>query len=134
MTESPPRAYAEPEGEGWRAFATVLFAAVAIGNLMWGIAALAGDDHFKAEELLFGDLTLWGVIYLVAAALQGATALLLIRGSAAGAILGSILAALHAIVLLASVGAYPLWSGVLLVIDGLLIYALLVHCLRPSSG
>jgi hypothetical protein len=38
-----------------------------------------------------------------------------------------VLAALSAIVALLSLGAYPLWSVIILLLDGLVIYALTVY-------
>ena len=32
-------------------------------NIFDGIAALANDDYFAADELLFGDLSMWGTVY-----------------------------------------------------------------------
>ena len=45
---------------GWPVFAGVLFVLAGIFHVMWGIAALANDDNFVTDELLFGDLSLWG--------------------------------------------------------------------------
>ena len=51
-------------------FAGVLFLLAGIFHVMWGFAAIARDDNFVADELLFGDLALWGTFYLVVGALQ----------------------------------------------------------------
>jgi hypothetical protein len=115
------------EGGGWLTFAAVLFLVAAAFNTLYGIAALVNDDYFAVDELLFGDLSMWGVIYLAFAAAQAAAALLIISRSAAGAVLGIALAALHATAVLMSIGAYPVWSVILLVIDGMIIYGLTVY-------
>jgi hypothetical protein len=114
-------------GAGWLTFAAVMFIAAAVFNALWGISALVNDDHFRADELLFGDLSMWGAIYLGLAVLLGLTAILIIRRHGSGIILGCLLAMIHGVVALMSIGAYPLWSVVLLVIDGLIIYGLTVH-------
>jgi hypothetical protein len=44
-----------------------------------------------------------------------------------GALLGITLAALNAVIALLSVGAYPIWSLVILALDGVVIYALTAH-------
>jgi hypothetical protein len=121
---------AEPSssrGQDWAAFVVVLFFIVGCFNLIDGLAALMADDYFRVDELLFGDLTLWGTIYLAVGALQLFTAWLIYRGSETGALLGMVLAALSAIVALLSLGAYPLWSVIILLLDGLVIYALTVY-------
>jgi hypothetical protein len=114
-------------GAGWLTFAAVMFITAALFNALWGISALVNDDHFRADELLFGDLSMWGAIYLGLAVLLGLTAILIIRRHGSGIILGCLLAMIHGVVALMSIGAYPLWSVVLLVIDGLIIYGLTVH-------
>jgi|SRR3954447_12368141 hypothetical protein len=114
-------------GFGWALFAATIFVVSALFNLVWGIAALSNDDHFRVDELLFGDLSLWGAINLGFAAAQLVTALLIVLRRSVGSILGIIIAGLHATVTLFSIGAYPLWSVMLLVLDALVIYALTVH-------
>src|SRR5215212_9849664 len=115
------------EGRGWLTFAAVLFLLAATFNTVYGIAALANDDYFAADELLFGDLSLWGVLYLGFAAVQLCAAVLIIRRNAGGAVLGIGLAGFHALTSLVAIGAYPLWSVIMLVIDGLIIYGLTVY-------
>jgi hypothetical protein len=123
--------YARPtpssDGAGWLTFAAVMFITAAVFNALWGISALVNDDHFRADELLFGDLSLWGAIYLGFAVLLVVTAILLIRRHGSGVILGCLIAMIHGVAALMSIGAYPLWTVVLLVIDGLIIYGLTVH-------
>jgi hypothetical protein len=129
MTQ-PMHAPASPrtdEGAGWLTFAAVLFILAATFNAIYGIAALANDDYFAADELLFGDLSLWGAIYLALAAAQLAAALLIIGRRPAGAVIGVALAILHGTAALMSIGAYPIWSVILLVIDGMIIYGLTVY-------
>jgi hypothetical protein len=114
-------------GRGFARFAGVMFLVVAGANALYGISALVNDDYFAADELLFGDLAAWGVMYLIFAVAQLATGIMILRQQAFGAFTGIILASLHALVALASIGAYPLWTTIVLVIDGLIIYGLSVH-------
>src|SRR4029078_8320285 len=110
MSASPTRSR---KGAGWAGFAAVVFLVLGIFNLVDGIAALANDDYFHVDELLFGDLAMWGTIFLVVGAAQLLTALLIFRGSHVGALLASTLAALNVVLALLSVGAYPIWSLVI---------------------
>jgi hypothetical protein len=121
-------------GENWAAFAGCLFVILGLFNVIDGIAALANDDYFRVDELLFGDLSMWGVIFLVVGALQLLTAFLIFRGSFVGSLLGITLAGVNALTALLSVGAYPVWSIIILVLDGVVIYALTVYgdALRPA--
>jgi hypothetical protein len=122
-------------GRRWAVFAVVVFITLGALNLIDGVAALVQDDYFKADELLFGDLSLWGVLYVIIGALQIVTAWLISRGSFTGALIGLCLAGLNMIIALLSIGAYPLWSAIILVGDGVVIYALTVYgdALRPAS-
>jgi hypothetical protein len=114
-------------GEGWAGFAAVIFLVLGIFNVVDGIAALANDDYFHVDELLFGDLSMWGTIFLIIGVVQLLTGFLIFRGSFVGALLGITLAAVNAVIALLSVGAYPIWSLVILALDGVVIYALTAH-------
>ena len=115
------------EDSGWAVFAGVLFLLVGIFHLMWGVAALVNDDNFVSDELLFGDLTLWGLLYLAIGLAQLGTAYLIMRASRFGQGLGLLLACLSATNAMLSFAAYPLWSATILVLDVLVIYGLAVH-------
>ena len=117
----------ESSRSGWVVFAGVMFLAAAALNAIWGVSALVNDDYFAVDELLFGDLSVWGVIYLGFAAVCAFTGVLLLRGSDLGILIGVTLAVLHACLAFLSIGAYPLWTVIVLVIDGLIIYGLTVH-------
>jgi hypothetical protein len=120
-------AYPSERGQNWAAFVAVLFIVLGCFNLIDGIAALVQDDYFKVDELLFGDLSMWGVIWIILGLLQLLTAYLVHRGAVAGALIGITLAGINAVVTLLSIGAYPLWSIIILVGDGVVIYALTVY-------
>jgi hypothetical protein len=112
---------------GWAVFAGVLFVLAGVFHVMWGFAALANDDNFVADELLFGDLTLWGIFYLILGGLQLLAAWLIGTGQRSGQILGIVLASLSAVNAMFSFGAYPLWSATILILDLLVLYGLSVH-------
>ena len=121
-----PRSSPETD-TGWATFAGVLFTLAGVFHLMWGFAALANDDNFVADELLFGDLTLWGFFYLALGALQLGTAYLIARGRRAGQVLGLLLAGVSAINAMFTIGAYPVWGAIILILDVLVLYGLAVH-------
>jgi hypothetical protein len=122
----------EPRGRGFITLAGVMLFIAAAANALWGIAAFANDDYFTADELLFGDLSAWGGVYLAVAAVQLVTAVLIFNKSRVGAMLGILIASVNAIAQLMAIGAYPLWSVVVLVIDGLIIYGLCVYGLDDA--
>ena len=117
----------DQHSENWSVFAAVLFLLAGFIHIMWGIAALAGDDAFVVDELLFGDLTLWGLIYLAIGAAQAGAAWLLATGNPWGRTLGVALAGLSAANAMLTFGARPLWAATALAVDLLVIYGLTVH-------
>lgn len=123
---TPPAAH-EARRPGLITFAAVMFFAAGGLDILWGISALVNDKYFAVDELLFGDLSMWGVLYLIFGGIQLLTGWLILSRSAFGAVLGIGLALLHALMVLMSIGAYPIWSIVLLAIDGLILYGLAAH-------
>ena len=126
----------EEPGGGWLVFAGVMFMVAAGFNTVYGVAALVNDDYFDADELLFGDLSTWGILYLIAAAAQAGVVIGLFAGSNFGAMAGIVIAMLNGTMALLSIGAYPLWSVAILVVDGLVIYGLAVYGFdrSPETG
>jgi len=98
------------EGSGWLMFAAVMFFAAAAVNGIYGFVALAKDNYFAADELVFGDLGLWGAIYLCLAAAAALAGFLILFRKALGSLIGLGLALVHGTLTLLSIGAYPLWS------------------------
>jgi hypothetical protein len=118
---------AERRGAGWVAFAGVMFLIVGTFNVIAGVAALADDDYFKGNELLFGDLSFWGWSWITLGASQILTSYLIFQRSGSGLFLGAFLAGLNAIDHLVAVGAYPIWSIIVMAIDFLILWALLTN-------
>ena len=114
-------------GQGWAAFAATMVLIAGVFNFIYGLAAIVDDDYFTASDLLFGDLSLWGWIHLILGVAQVVTAAMIFSGSDLGAVLGITFAGFNAIAALLAIGAYPVWSVIILVIDGLIIYALTVY-------
>lgn len=113
--------------QGWAAFAAIMVLIVGVFNVIYGLAGIIDDDYFEAGELLFGDQSLWGWIHLALGVLQVITAALIFAGNELGAVLGIMFAGFSAIAALLAIGAYPVWSVIILVVDGLIIYALTVY-------
>jgi hypothetical protein len=113
--------------QGWAAFAAIMVLIVGVFNVIYGLAGIIDDDYFEAGELLFGDQSLWGWIHLALGVLQVITAALIFAGNELGAVLGIMFAGFSAVAALLAIGAYPVWSVIILVVDGLIIYALTVY-------
>jgi hypothetical protein len=113
-------------GTGWAAFAGMMILIAGSFNIIWGIVAVT-DDYFSSANLIFWNLDAWGWVHIVLGALQIVTALLIFSGSTMGAVLGITFAFFNAIGALLDIGAFPVWSVIILVLDGLIIYALTVY-------
>jgi hypothetical protein len=114
-------------GRGWAGFAGMMILVVGTFNVIWGLVALVQDTYFASDQLLMWSLNSWGAIHIAIGCLQLLTALLIFGGSGAGPVLGLVLAFFSAVGALVSIGAYPIWSIVIIAIDGLVIYALTVY-------
>ena len=115
------------KGTGWAAFAGMMILVAGTFNLIWGFVALVQDDYFASDQLLMWSLNSWGAIHIVVGCLQLLAALLIFGGSGAGAVLGLAIAFFSAVGAQLLIGAYPIWSIVILVVDGLVIYGLTVY-------
>ena len=93
-------------------------------NLLDGVVALVNDDYYAVDELLFGDLSLWGAWWLFI----GTTLLIagwgVLTRKAWAEFLGIGLAGINAFTQLMFLGVYPAWSIAAMAVDGLIIYAL----------
>jgi len=117
----------QQRAQNWATFAAVMFLVVGLFNVIDGIAAISKDRHFRADELLVANLTLWGVVFVIVGVLQLLTTFSIYRRSPAGQMIGVILAVLNLMAALLFLGAYPVWSIIIMVLDGVVIYALTVY-------
>ena len=120
----------EPVGRGWLVFAGTMVLTAATADAVFGIAALANDDSFSDDELLFGDLTTWGVLFLIAASIKAVVALMIFARNPVGAFLGILIAMLSGTLALFSILAHPLLSILVMTIDVLVIFSLWAYGLR----
>jgi drug/metabolite transporter (DMT)-like permease len=111
---------------GWVAFAGVMLALAAAFNFTWAMTAFIRDEYLIAN-LLFGDMTAWGVLYLIGAIVLGAISYLVFRRNPAAQRLGVALAAINVVGALLTIGAFPLWSVPIMVANALALYALTAH-------
>jgi hypothetical protein len=78
------------------------------------------------------NLSFWGIVWIFMGVLQLLTAFLVLRRSTAGKALGLIGASVSMIVWFFSIGAHPVSSILIIVFDGLVLYALTAD--RPSGN
>lgn len=122
-TQTPTTEHA-PARTGLVTFGGVMLVIAGAFNLLDGIVALVRDNYYVADELLFGDLSAWGVWWLVVGVMQLFAGYQIMTRKMWGVIFGIFLAGVNAITQLMFLRAYPAWSIAILVVDGLIIYAL----------
>ena len=112
---------------GWVLFVGVYLGIAGILNALWGIAALAEKSNFAEQSLIWSTISTWGWVALIVGVIQIAGALLVAAQRVGGPIIAGFLAFLGLLVNFLSLGAYPIWSVILLVVNALILWATTVH-------
>lgn len=108
-------------------FASVILLIAGILNVIDGIVAVAGDSRFDVASLLLENLTAWGIAYIVIGALQIYAANEIYQRKPRGAILGITFASLSGITHFLSIGAYPIWSITVMILNFAVLFVLLTN-------
>jgi hypothetical protein len=116
----------------WVRFAVAMLLIGGAANSLYGLVGLLEEEHFVPDALLFGAVTFWGGVNLVIGAIQLIIALLLWKDVPSGTSLGILIAGLNAVAQMMAIGAYPLWSTMVLAMDIAIIYALAAYGPREA--
>jgi hypothetical protein len=135
----PPRDRIEartptPRGEGWVVFAMVYLGLSGVLNVIYGISALENKQYFNEGGLLWSNLDTWGWVAIIVGACEIAVAGLIYARTAIGAMLGIFMASVAFIANFLSIGAYPVWSVIAMVLSGFVIWALAVNTMDRSAA
>jgi hypothetical protein len=115
---------------GWILFAAVIMLLVGVFHVIQGLVALFKDDYYVVGSsglVLNIDYTAWGWIHIVGGVLVVAAGLALFRGKMWARVVGTAMACVSAVVNVGFLGAYPLWSLMMIALDVAIIMALTVH-------
>ena len=114
---------------GWVYFAALLLLFTGIFHLISGFTALLNDTFFVVgpENLVLFDFTTWGWVHLLLGLFLICTGVALFGGSSWARIVAVVLTSLNFIVQFAFLGAYPIWSIIIMILDLVALYALIVH-------
>lgn len=115
-----------PRG-GWVTFAGVALVVAGVLNVLQGLVALNQEALYAGADLIFGDRTAIGTTWLVIGAVEIVTGVLVLRLVVFGQFLGVMVAGLNGFWHFLFIGADPARSIAIMVVDGLIIYALTVH-------
>ena len=120
------RRTSEP-GAGWITFAGAYLLLSGGMTLIWGIVALANKSAFAEDGLVWSTLDTWGWIAVVVGGLQMLAGALVLGHQFSGQWLAGVLSGLGVFVNFLALGAYPVWSVIALVTNGLVLWAITAH-------
>lgn len=115
---------------GWIGFAGVIMMMLGTFHAIQGLVALFNDEYYLVGSsglVVSLDYTAWGWIHLIGGAVLVAAGLGVFGGQVWARTVGVIAAVLSAIVNVAFLAAYPVWSLMMIALDVVLILALTVH-------
>jgi hypothetical protein len=112
---------------GWIAFAGAYMLVAGGMNVIWGIVALSNKSAFHEDGLVWSSLNTWGWIAIVVGGLQVLAGFLVSARQFSGQWLAGVLSILGIFVSFFALGAYPVWSVIALVANGLVLWAVTAH-------
>jgi hypothetical protein len=115
---------------GWILFGSMMMIMVGAFQAIVGLTALFQDDYFLVTTgglVVDVDYTAWGWVHLGLGALAVAAGVGLLSGRTWARVVAIALCMLSAIVNLAFIPAYPVWSIIVIALDVIVIYALAAH-------
>ena len=121
----------DPTGwTGWIVFAGFMMVLVGSFQAIQGLVAIFDEGFYLVGErglVVDVDYNVWGTVHLLLGVLLIISAAGIMTGNIAARTVGVILAGLSALANMAFIGAYPVWSIIVITVDVLVIYALIVH-------
>ena len=123
----------ESSGTGWKLFAGIMVIIVGTFNVIDGLVAITNADQFEnafgasSELPVTNNVKTWGWVVLILGAVLILSGFLIFVGNMFGRVIGVLAASVNAIVQLAFLPHYPLWSFTMILIDILVIWGIVVH-------
>src|SRR4051812_4189036 len=115
---------------GWVVFGGVMLIMLGSFQIIQGLVALFDDGFYLVRSnglVVDVNYNTWGWIHLIIGVVGVLAGLGLLVGNMAARIVGIAAAFLSALVNLAFISAYPVWSTILIALDVIVIYAIVVH-------
>jgi hypothetical protein len=115
---------------GWVVFGGAMMIMMSTFQIAQGLVALFDDGFYLVASnglVIDIDYNTWGWIHLFIGAIGLLTGVGLLAGNMAARVVGVGVAFLSALVNLAFISAYPIWSTILITLDVIVIYAIIVH-------
>jgi hypothetical protein len=115
---------------GMALFGGIMMVMVGGFQIMQGFVALLRDEYYlvtRNDLLITLDYTAWGWTHLLLGVVAVLTGFGVMLGQTWARVLGIVIAVVSALVNIAFLSAYPIWSTIVIAIDVLVIYALAAH-------
>jgi hypothetical protein len=114
---------------GWAIFASMMMVMVGAFQVIVGLTALLNSSYYVARNglLINVNYAAWGWVHLVLGAVAVAAGFGLLAGRMWARVVGIAMALVSAVVNLAFMAAYPLWSTTVIALDVVVIYAIAMH-------
>jgi hypothetical protein len=121
----------EPSGwAGWVVFAGAMLILVGIFQVIQGLVAVFDDGFYLVRPsglVVDVNYTTWGWTHVLIGVVGVLAGLGLLAGNIVARVVGVIVAMVSAVVNMAFVAAYPVWSLMLIALDVIVIYAIIAH-------
>ena len=113
----------------WTVFASFMMIMIGFFQALVGLTAIIRDEFYVVvpNALISVDVTTWGWVHLLLSILVIFAGYAVMDGKVWGRTVGVLLALGGAVVNLAFIPYYPIWSILLVMINVVVIYALTVH-------
>ena len=115
---------------GWVVFAGVMLIMLGSFQIIEGLVALFDDGFYAVAPnglVVDVDYNTWGWVHTTIGIIGVLAGLGLLAGNIVARVVGVGVAFLSALVNLAFISAYPVWSTILIVLDVIVIFAIVVH-------
>jgi hypothetical protein len=115
---------------GWITFAGTIMVMLGAFHAIQGLVAIFKDDYFlvgKSGLVVNVDYAAWGWLHLILGVIVAIAGVSVVAGRVWARIVGVTLALTSAVVNVAFLAAYPLWSVMMIALDVTVILALTVH-------
>jgi len=120
---------------GWVVFAATIMVLLGVFHAMVGLVALFQEDYFVVGStglMVSVDYTTWGWTHIILGLVVACAGAALTTGAMWARVITVVLAIISAVMNLAFMAAYPLWSAIMITVDILVIYAVTAHGSRDE--
>lgn len=114
---------------GWIYYASIMMVLAGTLNILAGVVGIFNGNFYASlnGQLIAFDYGTWGWIHLLLGLAVVATGVGLITGKYWARIVGMALIVISIVANVAFLPVYPWWSTIVLIVDGLVLYAIAMH-------